>query len=167
MMLPRIQTLAEKKLIGMRMQMSLADNKTGLLWKAFMPRRKEVSNQLSSELISLQVYPPSYFQNFNPTAEFEKWAAVEVADVNSIPSGMDTLVIPSGLYAVFDYKGSSTDSRIFQYIYTTWLPASEYVLDNRPPFEVLGEKYKNNDASSEEEIWIPIIPKPGSRILAD
>lgn len=38
----------------------------------------------------------------------------------------------------------------------TWLPASDYNLDNRPHFEVLGEKYKNNDPTSEEEIWIPI-----------
>jgi hypothetical protein len=28
-----------------------------------------------------------------------------------------------------------------------------------PHFEVLGDKYKNNDPSSEEEVWIPIKPK--------
>jgi AraC family transcriptional regulator len=32
-------------------------------------------------------------------------------------------------------------------------------LDDRPHFEVLGEKYKNNDPTSEKEIWIPILPK--------
>jgi AraC family transcriptional regulator len=67
--------------------------------------------------------------------------------------------IPGGLYAVFDYKGSSTDSSIFQYIFETWLPNSDYELDNRPHFEVLGDKYKNNDPASEEEIWIPIKPR--------
>jgi AraC family transcriptional regulator len=36
------------------------------------------------------------------------------------------------------------------------LPNSAYALDDRAHFEVLGEKYKNNDPSSEEEIWIPI-----------
>jgi AraC family transcriptional regulator len=35
------------------------------------------------------------------------------------------------------------------------LPGSEYFLDNRPHFEVLGDKYKNNDPTSEEEIWKP------------
>ncbi len=39
------------------------------------------------------------------------------------------------------------------------LPNSEYELENRPHFEVLGEKYKNNDPNSEEEIWIPIKKK--------
>jgi AraC family transcriptional regulator len=38
----------------------------------------------------------------------------------------------------------------------TWLPGSDFVLDTRPHFEVLGDQYKNNDTTSEEEIWIPI-----------
>lgn len=29
----------------------------------------------------------------------------------------------------------------------------------QPHFEVLGEKYKDNDPTSEEEIWIPIKAK--------
>jgi AraC family transcriptional regulator len=49
--------------------------------------------------------------------------------------------------------------KTFQYIFGTWLPNSEYVLDNRPHFEILGEKYKNDDPTSEEEIWIPIKAK--------
>jgi AraC family transcriptional regulator len=56
----------------------------------------------------------------------------------------------------FYYKGSSTDTRIFQHIFETWLPQSGYELDNRPHFEVLGEKYRNNDPESEEDIYIPI-----------
>ena len=40
--------------------------------------------------------------------------------------------------------------------FETWLPAYGFVLANRPHFEVLGAKYKNNDPASEEEIWIPI-----------
>ena len=36
---------------------------------------------------------------------------------------------------------------------------SKYSIDNRPHFEIIGEKYKNNDPNSEEEIWIPIKPK--------
>jgi len=36
------------------------------------------------------------------------------------------------------------------------VPSSDYELDNRPQFEILGQKYKNNDPSSEEEIWIPV-----------
>jgi len=67
--------------------------------------------------------------------------------------------LKGGLYAVFDYKGSSNDISIFQYIFGTWLQNSDFLLDDRPHFEVLGDKYKNADPNSEEEIWIPIKKK--------
>ena len=104
----------------------------------------------------MQVYPSTHFMNFKPTNEFVKWATVEVADHTNIPKDMEGFTLPGGLYAVFDYKGSSADPSIFQYIFGTWLPSSEYALDDRPHFEVLGEKYKNNDPTSEEEIRIPV-----------
>jgi len=157
-MKPRIVTLSEKKLIGMRLSMSLADNKTSLLWKSFMPRRKEIANTLNSDLISMQVYDASfYIKNFTPQTVFEKWAAVEVKDFNSVPQGMETFILPGGLYAVFLHKGAAaTAPATFQFIFESWLPASAYEADNRPHFEILGEKYKNNDPDSEEEIWIPV-----------
>jgi AraC family transcriptional regulator len=155
---PKLETIAEKKLIGKRMKMSFASNRTGELWRSFMPRRREIQNAVTNDLISLQNYSqPVNLNDFNQ--EFEKWAAVEVTDFQSLPDGMETFLIPAGLYAVFHYKGSSTDTSIFRYIFGEWLPASNYVLDTRPHFERLGDKYKNNDPDSEEDIWIPIKPK--------
>jgi AraC family transcriptional regulator len=141
------------------MRMSLAANKTGELWRSFVPRRSEITNNLTRDLISMQIYSPGYFAEFKPTNEFQKWATVEVTDFDKVPSEMETFILPAGLYAVFDYTGSSNDPSIFQYIFGTWLPRSAYDLDDRPHFEILGEKYKNDDPTSEEEIWIPIKPK--------
>ncbi len=154
--IPRIEIIQNKNLIGMRLTMSLAENKTGQLWRCFMPRRSAINNNLSEDLISMQIYKPHYFTNFKLTNEFEKWATIEVSDFSHVPKDMETFIMTGGLYAVFEYKGLNTDSTIFQYIFGSWLPNSEYVLDERPHFEVLGNKYKNNDPNSEEEIWIPI-----------
>lgn len=155
---PRIENLTEKKLVGKRLKMSFADNKTFQLWQSFMPRRNEITNNVTNDKFSMKVYDePLRLGDFNQ--EFEKWAAVEVSDFDNVPDGMETFVLNGGLYAVFDYKGSSTDFQIFTYIFTEWLPNSEYLLDERPHFEILGEKYKNNDPNSEEEIWIPIKPQ--------
>jgi AraC family transcriptional regulator len=156
---PVIQILAEKKLIGKRLTMSVAVNKTFQLWQSFMPRRKEIIKNISDDLISMRLYGNSYFDQIDLHAKFEKWAAVEVTDIDAVPDGLESFILPGGLYAVFHYKGLNTDSKIFQYIYGTWLPASVYTLDNRPHFEILGEKYRNNDPDSEEEIWIPVRPK--------
>lgn len=154
----RIEILSEKKLVGKRLKMSLAENKTFELWRSFMPRRSEIKNNLTADLFSMQVYEDAtYFQNYNPNAGFEKWAAVEVSDFVHIPEGMESYVLAGGKYAIFQQKGHST--AIFQYIFATWLPDSGYELDNREHFELLGEKYKNNDPNSEEEIWIPVKDK--------
>jgi AraC family transcriptional regulator len=153
---PKIITSSEKKLIGKRLNMSFEDYRVSDLWRSFMPRRKEITNTISGDLISMSVYGQKFFEDYDPSREFEKWAAVEVSDFDNVPDGMETFIIKPGLYSVFDYKGSNTDHSIFEYIFQTWLPNSEYQLDNRPHFEVLGDKYKNNDPSSEEEIWIPI-----------
>ena len=159
-MKPRIENLTEKKLVGKRMIMSFSNNKTGELWRSFMPRRKEIKNNMGSELYSIQIYAPLFFNNFNPNTAFEKWATIEVTNFDTVPNEMEAFTLTSGLYAVFLYQGTASEAaNTFQYILGTWLPNSEYTLDNRPHFEILGEKYKNNDPDSEEEIWIPIKPK--------
>lgn len=154
-MQPRIETLKEKKLIGKRLKMSLAANRTRELWQAFMPRLREIANRINNDKFSMQIYDDSSrLDDLNQ--DFEKWAAVEVSDFDYVPQGLETFTLGGGLYAVFDYKGSGADNRIFIYIFSEWLPNSGYALDNRPHFEVLGDRYKNADPESEEEIWIPI-----------
>lgn len=156
-MLLRTEIIREKKLIGKRMTMSLADYQIASLWQSFMPRRKEITHALSKDLISLAVYSPTHFTQFNPVNTFEKWAAVEVANFDHVPNGLETFIVPAGRYAVFHYKGSSTESfAFFQSIFSDWLPKAGLALADRPHFEVLGEKYRNNDPSSEEEIWVPV-----------
>ena len=151
----RIENLSEKKLVGKRLTMSLTDNKTSNLWQTFMPRRREINNRVTDELISMRVYnEPLKLGDLNQ--EFEKWAAMEVSDFENVPEKMDSYTLSGGLYAVFHYKGLSTDNSVFVYIFGTWLPNSDYLLDDRPHFEVLGDKYKNGDPDSEEEIWIPV-----------
>ena len=127
-----------------------------------MLRRKEIKNSIGTDLFSVQVYSPTtIFENFTPHTPFEKWAAVEVSDFNTIPDGMEAYTLTGGLYAVFLHKGAAgTAPETFQYIFTEWLPASEYLFDNsRAQFEIMGEKYKNNHPDSEEEVWVPIKKK--------
>jgi AraC family transcriptional regulator len=140
------------------MKMSLANNKTSELWQSFMPRRKSVKNTVGANLYSMQVYDSThYFEDFNPHTTFTKWATVEVSSFHDIPEGLETYRLTGGLYAVFVHKGLPNEfPKTFQLIFGQWLPNSDYELDHREHFELLGEKYKNNDPSSEEEVWIPI-----------
>ncbi|SHG55174.1 GyrI-like domain-containing protein [Flagellimonas flava] len=153
---PEIKLLQEKKLVGIRLEMSLVNDRTFELWSKFRPRLDEIEGRVTGDFISLQSYGPNYFSTFDPQALFTKWALVEVDRYGIIPEGMQSFDLKGGRYAVFHYRGSSADKSIFQYIFTEWLPSSGFQLDDRPHFEVLGSRYKNNDPNSEEDIWIPI-----------
>ena len=159
-MIPRIEILPEKKLVGKRLSMSFSNNKTFELWSSFMPRKQEIKNPAGTDLYSVEVYPELFFQSFNPNTEFDKWAAIEVSDYQLIPEEMHTLIIPAGMYAVFVHKGPASEGlKTYNYIFLTWLPKSEYLLDNRPHFALMGDKYKHEGPESEEEIWIPVKAK--------
>lgn len=158
---PTIRQSTRKIIIGKRIKSSVANDKTMELWRSFMPRRNDIQHKVSADLFSMQVYPVNFdFQNFDVTAEFEKRAGVEVSIVDEVPDEMETFILEEGLYAVFNYIGNPNEAASFyQYVFTRWLPSSGYEVDDRVHFEILGEKYKNNDPNSEEEVWIPIRTK--------
>lgn len=152
---PQIKTFPKTKLIGKKLTFTYANYRAFELWSSFMPRKKEIQNTIGIELYNVQINPKGFA--FGPNESFIKWAAIAVSSFDFVPNGMEKLEIPEGLYAVFNYKGDQSNAAtFFNFIYTQWLPNSEYELDYRPQFEVLGEKYKNNDPNSEEQIWIPI-----------
>jgi AraC family transcriptional regulator len=154
---PRMTIPPEKKFMGMRLPMSISSNRTYELWKSFMPERKEIRNNIGTDLYSIEIYSPGYFDDFNPDAIFEKWAAIEVKSFDRIPLRMETITSPAGLYAVFVHRGPASEGlKMYNYIFNSWLPNSDFMVDNRPHFAIMGEKYKNDDPNSEEEIWIPV-----------
>lgn len=156
---PVIINLPFKFLLGLKIQTSVSENKTKELWQSFGPLQKEIKNRVGQKTYSVEIYEPGFeMNNFTPTTRFEKWAAVEVSGFEYKPKRLETLTIPEGMYAKFIFKGLHKDFMPFaQYIFTEWLPVSGYKLDDRPHFEVLGEKYHGPfNPESEEEIWIPI-----------
>jgi AraC family transcriptional regulator len=157
----RIESIPEIKLVGKKMKISFSNIKTPSLWKSFMPQRKQIANALNNNLFSVEIYnTANFFEAFDPSAEFEKWAAIEVSYFKDIPPEMETLIIPAGEYAVFIYKGLGSEaSKSYRTILQDWFPSSKYLLDHRPHFAVMGEKHKNEDPASEEELWFPIKEK--------
>lgn len=161
MVQPEIRMLRPKLLVGKHLNMNLQNNRTAELWRSFMPMRHQLLHKVTSDLISMQVYPDQFkFVPFNIAANFEKWATVEVSKVENLPEGFDTFELTGGEYAVFLYKGAVVNAApFFRMIFEEWLPASGFELRQAPHFELLGEKYSNTSPDSEEEIWIPVNKK--------
>ena len=150
---PKIIEFEGSLLCGKSTFMNLQTFSPASVWNQFMPRLSGITNRLNNDLISLRVFDG--IPHFGPTANpnFTYWGGVEVNGPNE---GLEHLEIPAGTYAMFHYKGLSSDSTIWKYIYGQWLPTSLWELDDRPHFERLGAEYKNGDPSSEEDIFIPI-----------
>ena len=154
---PSIETINNKKLVGHSTEMSVAENKTFELFSDFMPNRKQIKNTIGEDIYEVLLYDATYFETFNPSNKFIKWATVEVLNYKAVPEGMDSLDVKEGLYAVFKYKGMAENfHKLMTYIFTEWLPKSAYQLDNRPHFQIVGNKYKNGSPDSEEDVYIPI-----------
>ncbi len=159
----RIENSHKKKLVGLQRKMTFESipQETVVLWKQFMPLRKHITNTVDANFYSLQVYDSLLkIQEVKGTDEFTKWALVEVINFENVQNTMESFELDGGLYAVFLHKGLGSEfAKTMNYIFREWLPKSDYTLDHRPHFELLGAKYKNNDPSSEEEVWIPIKEK--------
>lgn len=155
----RIEQKDKFFVIGVCAEASFATNGevTPRLAKQFMPRLNELQSRTDSFRLSLQKYNNFNFEKFSPTTPFEKWIGVEVANIESVPAGMNAIEINTGNYLVIDFKGNIPEFITqWQYIHSTWLPASEFELDDRPHFERLSTSYNPMEEVNEEEIWIPV-----------
>lgn len=156
---PRFVHIPERLLVGRQVRMSLVQNRSAELWQSFRPLVAQVPGRIGADFFSVQVYDsPEYFTAFSPHREFYRWAAVEIAAGSAVPAGLETLALPAGQYAVFDYRGTPAEFGAFaEQIYRRYLPHSGYRLDDRPHFEVLGPSYRPDDPAAEETIWIPVL----------
>lgn len=161
---PRIESGREKKLVGMRRPMSLdggqmAMERVRALWRDFRYRVSEIEARVGSDFVSMRVYEEPLSSAPSPDASFEQWAAVEVSEFGDQLAGMARHTVSGGLYAVFIHRGpAKAFGETARFIYGEWLPRSDYELDHREHFEVLGPSYRPDDPEATEEVWIPVRP---------
>lgn len=149
----RIEIIESKKLTGFSIITSFQDDKTPIAWRKFMIRKNEITNRISDQLISLQIYP----ENFTPNQTFKKYALAEVSDFENLPEEFETFELKNGKYLVFNYKGKAENGpEIFGYIFQTFIPENQFEVDNRPHFEIFDDTYNPVNENAQEEIWIPI-----------
>jgi len=159
---PRIEVLQELHLLGKSIRTNLDENRTFELWSNFMPyvvAYKKQNGIRELDLFSIEVFDPGQdFSRFRLKTFFMKWAALQKSDTFSTPDEFDEIVIPEGKYAVFLHKGlASLFSETLNFIHAKWLPNSEFKLDDRPHFEIMGDKYFGPEhPDSIEEVWVPI-----------
>jgi AraC family transcriptional regulator len=120
------------------------------LWPKFVARIDDIPDTAEPN-VSYGV-----MRHEGPTLEYA--AAVSVTAADRVPSGMVSIVLPAGTYAVFSYPLSGL-GKGFGEIHNQLIPQSRYRQGDGAFFERYDEKFDPRNPQSAVEIWIPVRPK--------
>ena len=146
--------LEKSTFMGFSTETSLLEDQTALVFKQLMIWRKDSEEHRAQPVYDIKVYPEAYFSSFNPSRSFTKWAAVLQKDTMQVEE-LQSYVVDKGLYLCFTCEGR-VSAQFFQELYSSWLPQSEYELDDRPHFDKLWPDPAQRGAVLKEEIYIPV-----------
>jgi len=127
-------------------------------WERFCPYSGKIEKRVNDNTAyGISFYPPDW----TPKSKWDYMAAVEVKDLNDIPITMLGKTIPANKYAVFTHKGPVKNLyQTYYYIYTKWLPESNYDKVSGYDFELYDERFKDGKSDdSEVDIYIPVKEK--------
>jgi len=149
-MLIRFETIKETSLLGHCVQQPVfSPEETSTLWRGFRGKIREMNFPDERELWSVQVHQAEHTGRI-----LQRWAA---AEMDVLAPGFEALEIPSGLYAVFLYRGGMAGFESFLInAFEETLPSYSLSIDNRPHFQLLGKGFNPFSEESEEEVWIPV-----------
>ncbi len=143
-------------LIGMSIFGNFREQPTiPLLWQEFSPYISKIPSRVNIEqCFGLEVYSDSFMK----TKQWHYMTAVEVSSLGNIPIQTSARTLPPALYAVFTHKGIiSNISQTFDYIYSTWLPNSDYEIAAPYDFEFYDERFKGGQSEdSQTDIYLPV-----------
>jgi AraC family transcriptional regulator len=119
------------------------------LWDVFNKRYVDIKNKSKSML-----FYGICDGEIDSKGRFHYTACLEVDNLEGIPEGMETKVVPEGKYIVYTYVGAIKDlGGFYDNIFTKWIPASGCQIDSRPQLELYDERFMQN---GEFDIYIPI-----------
>ena len=161
-------TMAAVKLAGFALKTTTKDGENfreiPKFWKACMTDGRYEKLHGETFLKSHNDYGVCFFEN-PQTEEFEYVFGGEVKDNHDIPDGYHVRTIPGALFAVFssppadDAGFSAAIQETWKFIYSEWLPNSEYEFDkNSVDYEFYDERAMD-PAGKVCDIYIPVVKK--------
>ena len=147
-------------LVGYRKNTRHGFSVIGKCWHSLHAKKHNIAHRSDMQfLIGLNDYH-TWNLDDDKQPSFDYMAAAETTKADTIPKGMEVLILPSNTYLVFAFKGKSKESleSTADFIYKEWLPKSTIQLNEaaRYDFAKYGEDI-NTDGYSTIEYWIPIL----------
>lgn len=154
-MTPRIVTLPKKQIVGTRKQLMLDGNsfqQIPVLWERWYKDQ-------SSQVITSKVSEDECFGIciFDDKESFDYMIGYEVSDNIKTPTNMSCYMLESSTYGVFETIGPIVESvqKTWDYIYTSWLPSSDYKHAGTPDLEL----YYPCHGELVAKIYVPLVAK--------
>lgn len=153
---PEIITRSEVKVVGIARQYQEEDLDIETLWSAFRPNVSQISNRTGSNAFGIY----EEYQESASSIGFSYICSVEVSDLDNVPDGMISRIIPEHLYAVFQHKGAiSSLPETLKYIWGSWLPKSKYDYVEKPDFELYAPSTQVGSTEKMLFLYIPVVKK--------
>jgi predicted transcriptional regulator YdeE len=139
-----VKEVEEKKLVGFRV---ICKDMTG--YRQEIPKASMLLNHRKNEIKHL-VEPVKLIGTFKAEESSEEddgyWVCYEVHDIEVLPEGMVSLVVPAQKYAVLNFKGNA--SEIFQ-VYThlhKWIEENDFTrIPDKWSLEIYSNWSENED----------------------
>lgn len=143
--------------------MSVSEPATGALWSRFMPLHQNIKKIRGSESYSMEVYDSlRYFDSFDPEARFNKWAAVQVDEIITVPAGMHALIVPKVSTPFSAMSVNPVRPILFTAIYSASGFLNPVTGSTNVPMWPLWDRVINGEhPESEEDICIPVSAMSG------
>lgn len=153
---PELIELPEKTLVGISFFISDDTAITDLTkeWSRLINEVQKIKNKTVPE----RYYQVQFWSDNQELGGLFFFTGTEVTEVIDINPLFVVKTIPKGKYLRFIHKGFSNKvGYTYKYIYTQFLPDTDYKLTKPFNFEYYGEKYKGAyNEQSESEIYIPV-----------
>ena len=157
---PKIVTMPEIKVAGIRGETTLSDIKLRDLWKNANSMRRHIPHLVKGGrgFGICEACNENTLYTMNDFVLFTEVAGFEVDSFEDLPSQFVKKVLPAGKCAVFTHKGSLRMlPQTFEYIWGTWFLETEEELDFREDFELYDNRFLGYDhPDSQVDLYIPI-----------
>ncbi|MDQ6421290.1 GyrI-like domain-containing protein [Paenibacillus sp. LHD-117] len=148
----KIVELEAFTVVGMTWNSKTDEGDVPALWGRFIPREREIDGKSQPSVSYGICVPGDNEEEFTYVAGYE-------TDGETIPQGMERIVVPAQRYAVFTHAGSVDRlSETYELIYGKWLQQQGLQLAKGIDYERYDERFRGpHDDRSEVDIYIPIV----------
>lgn len=157
---PKVKTIDEVMLVGIKGSITLENNKLLQMWKTFNSCVDKINDTLPGKRgYGVCIVDPDFdIKKFTSSTETNHFIGTEVSSFERVPEEFKTMVLSGGKYAVFTHRGKISELQMtYDYIWGTSVLCSGYELDIRDDFELYDERFISpEDENSEFDIYIPV-----------